>query len=1421
MENKLQFDLENNTLNIEGNFLNDIWFQCFGEIQQTLLKVRDEKIVVHMEKVVFISPTPILSLLLTLKKIKEENGCIVEILLPDDQSFDGKKILNFCSREGFMEIINSISEKKYSISQANAYNVIGNENFDNVLKAGIYTLKKDSNNIEEIVNGLIGQINGNKLNINKSQKLYITITIRNILQELIDNVDKHAYEGGNKYVALYIRMRYATDATIRLGRTNNSYEKLPTTTKPDEVYVHNGIELYFQDIGKGIIKSYREKGKNYPNRPLREIVKDAFFKEKFENRDNNTPVNGLAFLRKIIQEKNNFFCVYNELEGTGNFGINDKRINVNNINMNDFREKKDSIGIKGQIYNFTLFDRNYSASETGDCKSMDELLNIYSEPYRKLSNPVVDLRENSETKNYKGIQSPILLFVPEYLTKNAIINMLKKVIEYNEGLKKLIICDIEDEELVLFEFSLQNLVVSYIDEKKLLEEIYIVTKSLKVKCFIKQNNKKLIPKNLLFKEFDKNFNYLYRIKMYESEYLAAILENNTIGKHILTKGNIEWSNGETIDGYINFDMMSSNDLCFELLLRNLKRILSIIGDKKLYAIDSVVERLVDSVNAFIDKENDQYFGVGSIVVSGLTLQSSDYTGNSIHFFSRGKETRLPALFFDPVYLYRSKENVEQVTYVRVGKSSRIKCKSGIKEKRNTNSFLQEKEMYKILHQYAYSSVLCGHLNFEKRHDLLSINLDALMYDKNTKLQNYVKNIINYGLGHYFDEELEDDSYFYRFKNAGLIVYPYNQFTASIFKMSEMDERYRKYVVGLSPINITHQGESLGYSECFTDYINEIIEEYRRKYSDEKIKIIIFDSLSYSGKTKQEIYEYLLSIVDVYPCYVSIIDARVNHYTKQDNTFNYINLNIPLLGKSETCKICLVLNKISVFKNNVIDADILSSIEDMEKTWKVRDIRNYKEIIKLPNFDRIYSKNILQYDIKAEVEKDGLYFVNALPLYIFITNRIKIENDYSALEFVFDNYLHIIGKDSMAYIMTLFLFEYGKNIYHSLQKKVAIYLLTYLMDSKDLYVRQFAALALFSLDDEKLIDFVLEFMKNNKNSMQATKEDQIVLMYCLNKRKAEPDFEKFSFLYNKMKSGNNRLDLYKQFHCQLKNTNGNVHNSPLMSLVNREDSVENKRLTLASLSLFAESLKCVELTFDILYEEGRDIEQDNPDLEISHVREECLREIEDVKKQIYLSNHNDIVKEKIKKIFNGGQELHKKLFAPYIVKRVPENRNLISITTQLSDRIDFYNNKILEHKDIFPLAYDEAYETQIDVSKNVVTLYYIWNNMLVREIDYVLDNVGKFVDRKQTVSIDGELVSGQIRLEITTTEFIINICNNTSDSIENIRRNEKQRYQKEVLSMLGVKFEYCKNGNKNKNFNENAVITKISIPNIQNIKEVKK
>lgn len=1422
MDTKLIYDEETMTLFIKDAFTNGIWFSEFGKIQNELLKVHNADVKIDMGECYFISPSPFLSLLLTLTKMYYENSCVFNIILPNMDTLEKRKFLNYCSREGFLDLINNIAVNKYDVSETNAYNVIGNENFENIYKARIITLAEDSNDVKDIVDDIIKEINENNLNIDKGQKLYLTITIRNILQELIDNVNKHAYNEGKKLFTLYIRMRYSTESTIRIGKENNLYGNLPTTTKPDEVYMHNGIELYFQDIGKGIIKSYEEKGTFYPNRPLREIVRDAFFREHFENRENNTPVNGLAFLRKLIEEKNNFFCVYNEEEGTGNFGINDKKININNIHMHDLNMEQYTEGIKGQIYNFTLFDRAYSKDRREDQEILEDLIEIYTYPFKEIKLEVLDLRNRTENFYIKGIKKEVILFVPEYLTKNLILNTLQEVFAKSDGIRRLIIADIEDEELVLFEFALKTLYASRIDEKKFLKELYVVTKSLRVICFKpKDVGLQLLLSSITFIEFNKKCNYLYKIKIYESKNLAYILENSAVGKYVLTKGNIEWTNDEVIEGFINFDMMSSNDVCFELLFRNLRRFMPIIGKRCLYPVDSVVERVVSAVNTFNNEEVCERFGVGSVIVSGLTLQSSDYRGNIIHFFSRSKNIRRAALFFDPVYLYRSPGEKKQ--YVRIGKSSRIRLKSSEQKVRWTNSYLNEKEMYKILHQFAYSSVLCGHLCFEKRHDLLSINLNAIMYDKNTELYSFVDKTISHALGHYDMQEVPKDSFFDTLNNACLIVYPYNQLTSSILKMCDAAHRYSEYIVGLSPTNITHQGENLEYSECFTEYIKERFKKYKNTYKNGQLKVVIFDTLSYSGKTKQEINEYISSIEENETYYVSIIDAKVNHYTKQNNNLNYMNLNIPLLGKSETCKICLVLNKLSNLKDNIIDAKILASIEAIEKEWAVRDIRDYKEIIKLPNFDRIYANDIIEYDMNLQHSDEDLYFVNALPLYIFITNRIKIENDFSSFEYLIDNYGAMIGADSAAFIISLFVLEYGENIYYSLLAKSILLLLKYLMDSTAYNMLQFSVLALLSVTDEKLIKSVFEFIKNENTNIQFRYEGQIVLMYCLSRKHIEINNRNIMFLYNKMKSGNNRLDLYKQFHCQLKNTNGNVHNSPLKRLIKGQASIDNKRLTLASLSLLEESLQCPELAFDILYEEGRDENQDNDineknDIDIASVRENCLKDIIRLKSEIVNNNSKYNIKEKLSSVFDAGEQIHKRLFAPFIISTNDENRNYKSIITLLSERVEIYNRKIGKDEEVFPITFDESYDSKMTVSNNIVTIYYIWNNMLVREIDYILDNVGKFVKNAQTVIIEGQRVSGEVKIKITSSEFVISIYNNTTEAISEIERKAKQRYQKEVLSLLGVKFEYCKNETDNPLFASDAVITKISIPNIQNVKE---
>lgn len=1412
MVNLLKWDATKNVLRIEGALYNSIWFQEFGKIQNLILYLKHANILINMMECVFISPTPFLSLLLTLNKAKNVNNCNIEIVLPMKETEECKKFLNYCARDGFLEIINQINEYSYDVTKYKDYNVVGVDNFERILGARIINIHNC--NVEDKVSELIQEINENNLNVDKNQQLYVKLALRNMLQELIDNVKSHAYYDDNKYFAVYIRMRYATDTTKRTGVENNRYEGQRATTKPCEVYIHKAIEVYFQDIGKGIVKSLEEKGTKYKERPLRESVREVFFKEKFEKRQNKTSINGLAILRKILQEKNNYFSVYNQREGTGTFSVDGKKIPVNSIRL-----EEQEYGIEGQIYNFTLFDREKNIyDEPTEC--YDEILEVYQQPYRIIDNFVIDLRKTKEISENNNSFENLLLFMPEYLTKGAIVNTIKNVVKTNRNIRQIIISDIKDEELGLFVFVLSELYRENIQQKYtdtlLLKEIYVVTKSLKIKCFNTEKNK-FREANVSFKAFNKNYEYLYRLKVYESQELAHVLEHQLIGKYILTKGRVEWTDGQVFSGFLNFDMLVANDICFDLLQRNLERFMPIVGNKRLYAIDTTVDRLVNSINCFSDSQIKDRFGVGSVLVSGMTLQSSDYQGNAIHFFNRGRDKKMPALFFYPKYLLDNQLTTTQdVCYVRVGKSSRIKRKDFKETERTTNSYLAEKETYKILHQFAYSSVLCGHLNFEKRHDLLSINLNAIMYDESTKLKEFMEGMIRYSLGHYVEERLEENVFFNPLFDTCMIVYPYNYFTSTILKMCNVKEDYKKYMVGLSPTNITSTGEDLEYSLCFTEYISEIFSEYKKNHVNGKLKVVIFDTLSYSGKTKQEIYEYVNSIENIEPYFVNVIDARVNHYPKHENFLNYMNVNIPLLGKSETCKLCLVLSKLSAFRDNIIDAVLLATIDKMQEIWKVRDVRNYKEIIKLSNFDRIYAKSIVFYNRNIRVATDELYFVNALPLYIFITNRIKTENDFYSMEYVIDTYLDIIGEDSMAYILSFFLLEYGNSIYHSLLRKVCDFLLKYMGKNNQVELRQLSALAILSLDEKKVGKIVIRYIEINIDSIQINPEIQIVLMYFLKSERYYMENEKIIFLYNKMKTGNDRLDLYKQFHCQLKNTNGNVHNSPLKRLIGGEENIDNIKLALNSLTLLEQSLKCTELSFDMLYENGQT--NDEMDKKAPQIREKCLGTIFEIKKQINCCDKPEIDKEKLREVFFDGQELHKTLFAPYIIQINSENRNLKSIVVRLAEIIEMYNEKRKKEK-AFPIYFNEVYDNKVEVSRNIDAIFYVWNNMLVQEINYIFDNVTKFVSEDKTViTVDGRKAAGEVCISITPSNFIISVYNNTNENVDEVERKAKQRYQKEVLGLLGVKFDYCKNMGENPVFDDNAIITRIIIPNIQNRKE---
>lgn len=115
---------ENNILMVKGCFYNGLWFQKFGKIQYEILECYNTTISIDMGECVFISPTPFLSLLLTLYRSKEERQCLIKIDFGNSNSDEKRKFLNYCAKEGFLDIINMISGIKYDTSLFESYMVV-------------------------------------------------------------------------------------------------------------------------------------------------------------------------------------------------------------------------------------------------------------------------------------------------------------------------------------------------------------------------------------------------------------------------------------------------------------------------------------------------------------------------------------------------------------------------------------------------------------------------------------------------------------------------------------------------------------------------------------------------------------------------------------------------------------------------------------------------------------------------------------------------------------------------------------------------------------------------------------------------------------------------------------------------------------------------------------------------------------------------------------------------------------------------------------------------------------------------------------------------------------------------------------------------------------------------------------------------
>ena len=1422
---------------------NNAWFFFFGTIQQTLLSLEKSHITINLSECTYFSPEPFLSLCLTLFSSKIDNKNIIRIILPKLEARESARFLRYCYYEGFYSLLCTIDENidPIKVEYANAQSVSRSQNYHPIIPAKIINIHNQV--VSDVTKLLVESIVSYGISLDQQEKKDLNITIRNILYELIDNVKKHAYTNGkSKFFAVYVRTRFETDIT-RNQNINEYKIDSRSSFLPSDIFLEDAIEIYFMDLGKGLIESWKEKEliKRDAKRPLREIVEKVFFMRAVRKQTNVTAQSGLDVIKALLYMNNSPFRIVSEDESTGGFVKNILYVDPHAFLLDDYEggHKKYSSHI-GLIYSFSLLVNRQKQSDL-----FNESIGLSSYAKRLTTSQnrkykVIDSRRYAPGINkfniFDSLSSDVYYFIDSNNYKHIIIKKLNQVLLKNEQIENLLVCDVDIAELHLFEYALRDTSIKIFDTKGkcLLKQIIIISNTFHVLKFVVDNNTKrfTIDRQYSFSKLDRDFNYIYQLKLYETSVLLSLLGELNIDDYILTKGCIQW--GDTIlSGFINFDVLQSNSLLYEFIKINLIRVFSLINCSELYPIEYMVQRLTEEINEMSSclKENGFVYYLGSVYMSGSTLLSTNADlDKCIHFFDRSKKNHeqgtAVSLFFSPDKMLINENNADNNApeYERVGKTQKIRKISDPKRVITTNCYLNPIETFELLHQYTYSPASCGHYAYEGRHSLLAFDFVTMLKDPSSGLSTYLNDLINSSLEHYENkQEFINHVYWSSLSNTCMIVFLSHYLTEETLQKCEYNyNKYSKYILGLTHRNVLRHEESLEFSEMFSIYISKMITEYKEnrikrgeKIEEIKVKMVIFDSIISSGRTRKEIKQYLRNLGCDTVIFASIIDAQCYRYDKPDTYRCYIDLSFPTLGKSNSCAVCDALNKLKNLTSEIICYQLMSIIDTITKKWDVKGIQSLNNTITLKSFPEI---STYSFDIDSgNYMYENVKFTKAIPLYLYISHRIKLENDFYIFEKFLDSVTNI-DEQSLLYLCSMFIIEFKEACYFRLICKVYYKILDCLEITNDNSVSELALISLLSIKNDVQEKLFIDYLNNHSGEFPRYIYKQLFYAsnYSIIVKLSNNDFIKTSISV-KVKIGNNQLDAYRQFHYQLINTRGELHNPPLKRILTNFNE-ETKSLVFSSLYLLKWSLSDGLLDFYYLFENNKvKVMVEN--------RERLLIDINDMLyKSIFLDSYNSI-QSKVKSIYKCAMELHDAFFARANLRGDQGGR---TITDALDNVLDLYNQ--IERDRCYKSTSDEHPKrvyffrghsiARFDSTK-MSDAYYIWNAVLEREVLYSLTNISKHASDNFFL-YGNEEYYGVVEIFLEEKEAIIEISNLSLNSADEINNKLNERYGISAIRNLGIQLHYEAATNI-KFFNQTGVKAVFRIPNIEyaNVKGVQK
>lgn len=641
-------------------------------------------------------PIALLSILLQLMKIKYELKKNIKIILPrlgvnnsNNINFYKGQFLKFLATQGFMKIMieNFYIYDNKEILTKNKINKYANYNYaltyDNaeIVLAKVFDLENIK--IENLMSMIEEEILCRLKNTVSLQTYYVLETqVYNIITELIENVDKHAYFLGNrKWFGLYIRRRYGAIRSCNERRlqypeiVQKEYINCPALDNQVVFESEAFLEIFFVDIGMGMRGSLQEYYKNEIRRKYKYPIRELFCKVLKEGLRKNdlaslTPYGGLHFICRILKESNGYIWCNEGKEWVGSHSSNllNKKGEMPKVAVTDNKDNAQNRGLSWCFripYSDIAKSKNTIAYAWENQASQHPVFKIFQSIDRSLCiNRTVcvdDINDKCilmsgeprlwEEELQRILESDISLcgkadsyvwFPKNYYAKNAIITRLKEILE--EIISKIappledlniVIGEIDLNELISFYYALNNISLNVLGSFNIIK-IILVTKTWEVVCLSKNENCLCINEDISRKYNAYNSNnsnklhdciaeYAKFIRKYDSYLFWKYIKQNQSEK-IFINADIRWNNKMVIKGYLDMERIYLHPELYEILKNSLKRTSGFMPNSEVEykSIDNPSARICQEINSnkiYNNLKGVSIINVGSACVTGYTRES--------------------------------------------------------------------------------------------------------------------------------------------------------------------------------------------------------------------------------------------------------------------------------------------------------------------------------------------------------------------------------------------------------------------------------------------------------------------------------------------------------------------------------------------------------------------------------------------------------------------------------------------------------------------------------------------------------------------------------------------------------------------------------------------------------------------------------